>query len=356
MSIHLILGPTFAGKTDSLIKIAKEKQTNKNVMMFASKQESKLRSGSSSMLVSSTGQKYNANYVDNLGVCRNHKDNTDCFCIDNGHFFENIVEISDYLANNGKEVYITAITGDYNQNVFANIKRLISKCETLEFLAGKCEFCDKEAIFSKSEATVQLMAGLHECYQTVCGEHRFGIRKMGKLTLIMGPMFAGKTTKLIEIITQKRNETCENSILVKYSKDQRYGLENECCTHDGKKLDALAANYLCEIKERILNENVDCVGIDEGQFFPDLTENVVSFLKNGINVFIGGLDGSFLREPIGSMVDLLPFTSKVIKLKAKCHYCLENAQFSKRIVECNDVVCIGGAESYVATCRSCFHK
>jgi thymidine kinase len=55
--------------------------------------------------------------------------------------------------------------------------------------------------------------------------------KTGKIQLIMGPMFSGKTTELIKRISRESMYRHKKTILIKYAKDQRYCIEN-VLTHD----------------------------------------------------------------------------------------------------------------------------
>lgn len=53
----------------------------------------------------------------------------------------------------------------------------------------------------------------------------------GKIILILGPMFSGKSTKLMKQIKICRLQK-KSTIVVKYDKDKRYSNENKLVTHD----------------------------------------------------------------------------------------------------------------------------
>ncbi len=92
----------------------------------------------------------------------------------------------------------------------------------------------------------------------------------GHIELIMGPMFSGKSTELQRRI--KRHIIAKRDcIVVKYHKDTRYSMD-EMATHDKQCLKATAAAALEDVYESLLTHDV--IGIDEGQFFPD-----VNFLR-----------------------------------------------------------------------------
>jgi thymidine kinase len=94
--------------------------------------------------------------------------------------------------------------------------------------------------------------------------------------------------------------------------------------------------------------------VDEGQFFPDLKETVINWLNNlSINIIIGGLDGDFNKEPIGSILELIPHADKCTKLNSLCNICKDGteAPFSLRLVASKDKILVGGSESYIPVCR-----
>jgi thymidine kinase len=101
-------------------------------------------------------------------------------------------------------------------------------------------------------------------------------------------------------------------------------------------------------------ENANVIGIDEGQFFPDLLDFCDLQANSGKVVIVAGLDGTFQRKAFNSVCDLIPMAEVVDKLNAICTFCGKTAYFSKRIVNNTEIELVGGAETYAATCRKCF--
>ena len=146
-------------------------------------------------------------------------------------------------------------------------------------------------------------------------------------------------------------------MIVKYAKDVRYDQEG-IATHCGMKIPATVSTTRLElITNNILQEDYDVIGIDEGQFFPDVVSWAEKMANLGKVVVVAALDGTFQRKPFGEILSLIPLAEEVTKLKAVCMNCFEEAAFSKRITSDDEgkVEVIGGADKYMAVCRACFH-
>jgi len=181
-------------------------------------------------------------------------------------------------------------------------------------------------------------------------------RKKGSIELILGPMFSGKSTELMRRL--KRYQVAQYKVMiVKYAKDVRYD-EEGIATHCGMKIPATVSTTKLElITNNILKEDYDVIGIDEGQFFPDVVSWAEKMANLGKVVVVAALDGTFQRKPFGDILSLIPLAEEVTKLKAVCMNCFEEAAFSKRITSDDEgkVEVIGGADKYMAVCRACFH-
>ena len=182
----------------------------------------------------------------------------------------------------------------------------------------------------------------------------------GYLELILGPMFSGKTSKILDLYKQ-----CEFSnipvVVINHTSDKRYS-ETMLSTHDLKMIPCIQASSLCdameilEIKNKINDATV--ILINEGQFFNDLydwTEMMVE--TNHKEIYICGLDGDFNRNKFGQILDLIPLCDKVTKLKSLCSMCKNGtkALFSLRVTEEKEQVLIG-SDCYKPVCRACYNK
>ncbi|TKY72245.1 Thymidine kinase [Spatholobus suberectus] len=175
----------------------------------------------------------------------------------------------------------------------------------------------------------------------------------GEIHVIVGPMFAGKTTSLLRRI-QLETANGRNVAIIKSSKDTRYGLDS-IVTHDGAKLPCWALANLSSFKQKFgvdAYEKLDVIGIDEAQFFDDLYEFCHQAADHdGKTVIVAGLDGNYLRRSFGSVLDIIPLADSVTKLTARCEICGKRASFTLRKTQETQIELIGGVDVYMPVCR-----
>lgn len=172
----------------------------------------------------------------------------------------------------------------------------------------------------------------------------------GKIELILGPMFSGKSTRLIEQM-RKYVYKAKKTIMVKYYADQRYSEKSEVVTHDLIKYDSINCKLLRNSFDTF--KQYDVIGIDEGQFFADLVEVCEELALMGKIILIAALNGDFRMEPFPVIQRIISKSDKIKLLKAYCFNCHKDAKFSLRIVQSNETVLIGAGEAYKPACREC---
>jgi thymidine kinase len=177
----------------------------------------------------------------------------------------------------------------------------------------------------------------------------------GYLELIVGPMFSGKTTRLIELYHEYKNQG-KNVLVINYHADRRYH-DTMLSTHNRVMIPCLFTDCLYEFisGSNLEYEKADVILINEGQFFSDLYATVLVMVeKSKKKVHVCGLDGDFRREKFGEIADLLPLCDHIIKLTSKCdRSCSSPALFSHRICGKTERVVIG-SDSYIPLCRNCY--
>jgi thymidine kinase len=182
--------------------------------------------------------------------------------------------------------------------------------------------------------------------------------RSGYLKLILGPMFSGKSTKLIELI--RKYKVIKYKVLtIKNSLDNRYSNVSQIVSHNKDTEPCVSLKYLNEIMTNTIfktkYDESQVIFIEEAQFFTDLNDFVTKALKDNKTIFVVGLNGDSNQNNFGDIHKLLPKCNDIELLKACCKICMNetHAEFSKRIVKNNDQVHVGSGDEYIPVCR--FH-
>ena len=174
----------------------------------------------------------------------------------------------------------------------------------------------------------------------------------GRIEVICGSMFSGKTETLISriiratyarlpvVVFKPVTDTRSEDTVESHSKRTRPALN---IPHDNP---SLILDLVGEAK---------VVGIEEAQFFtPAIVDVVEKLVWQGKRVIIAGLEIDSMGKPFGSMPHLLAISDQVDKLTAACTICGEDANRSQRLVPSTELVMIGAADKYAARCRKHF--
>ncbi len=177
----------------------------------------------------------------------------------------------------------------------------------------------------------------------------------GRIEVITGPMFSGKSEELIRRL--KRARIARQRVLCyKPDIDLRYhrtaiashgAQTHEACTV--ANVDRLRAELYPRLAE------VDVIGIDEAQFFDEgIVPLAMELVHLGKRVLLAGLDTTFAAEPFGPIPALMATADEVTKLSAVCMVCGAPAIHTQRLGSSQELVMVGAAGVYEARCRTHF--
>ncbi len=170
----------------------------------------------------------------------------------------------------------------------------------------------------------------------------------GRLELIYGCMFAGKTTELI-----RRLAAAPDSVAVKPRSDTRS--RARLATHTGS---TLAATEIADATVLTSLPNA-VIGIDEAHFFgAPLTPIVRDLASRGRRVIVAGVHLDHRGEPFDPFPQLLPIADEAVQLFAPCALCGEPAIHShrKQNSASQGRIVVGGADLYEPRCARCFPR
>lgn len=183
----------------------------------------------------------------------------------------------------------------------------------------------------------------------------------GRIEVICGCMFSGKTEELIRRLNHVRLAR-QRLIAFTPRRDTRYRL-GSLVSHNGLSVEARVIDSIRDIPAH-LDTDVHVAAIDELHLLddpPDAAREVCQALADrGLRVIVAGLDQDFRAQPFPAMAQLMAVAEQVDKLYAICVRCGAYATRSQRLIDGKPApadaptIVVGGQELYEARCRACY--
>lgn len=168
--IQIIFGPMFSGKTTELVRRIKRYQVANHSCLLI-KYDKDIRYDED-RVATHDKQKMPAVPCHKLCILKSEAMKFNIIGIDEGHFFPDIVEFCEELANKGKTIIVAALDGTFQRKAFGNILSLVPLAENVIKLNAVCMNCFKDAAFTKrlgGEKKIEIIGGA-ERYWSVCRE------------------------------------------------------------------------------------------------------------------------------------------------------------------------------------------
>jgi thymidine kinase len=179
--------------------------------------------------------------------------------------------------------------------------------------------------------------------------------EVGRIEVIVGPMFSGKSEELIRRLKRARIAR-QRVACFKPDIDLRYH-RTAIASHSSQTHEAMTVANVERLREELYPQlkDVEVIGIDEAQFFDDgIIPLSMELVHLGKRVLIAGLDTTFTAEPFGPIPALMAIADEVTKLSAVCMQCGAPAIHTQRLGQSQELVVVGAAGLYEARCRACF--
>jgi len=177
----------------------------------------------------------------------------------------------------------------------------------------------------------------------------------GRIEVIAGPMFSGKSEELIRRLKRARIARLR-VICFKPSIDLRYK-RDAIASHSDQTYEAHTVASVDQLRAQLFPQlsEVEVIGLDEAQWLDDsIVPLTLELVHLGKRVVIAGLDQTFAGEPFGSIPALMAVADEVTKLSAVCMVCGAPAIHSQRLGASQELVVVGAVGVYEARCRACF--
>ena len=177
----------------------------------------------------------------------------------------------------------------------------------------------------------------------------------GRIEVIVGPMFSGKSEELIRRLKRARIAK-QRVACFKPDIDLRYH-RTSIASHSSQTHEAVTIASVERLREALAPQlaEIEVIGIDEAQFLDDsIIPLAVELIHLGKRVLIAGLDTTFTAEPFGPIPNLMAISDEVTKLSAVCMVCGAPAVHTQRLGQSQELVVVGAAGLYEARCRTHF--
>jgi thymidine kinase len=178
----------------------------------------------------------------------------------------------------------------------------------------------------------------------------------GRIEVITGPMFSGKSTELLRRLRLAQIAR-KRTAAFKHASDDRYSAD-EIATHAEQRSWAMAVSTPLEVLESWHARAAAVIGIDEAQFFSEeIVEVAERLAERGKRVIVAGLNQDSFGRPFGPMPALMARADELFLSRAVCMLCGGDATktYRKPGAELAQVL-IGTEHEYEARCRACWHE
>jgi thymidine kinase len=183
----------------------------------------------------------------------------------------------------------------------------------------------------------------------------------GRIEVICGCMFSGKTEELIRRLTHV--QLARQSLLAFTPRRVTRYRTGSLVSHNGQTIEAVTVAHIDDIVTAV-PASTQVVAIDEVQFIESTPQEIATgcqkLADQGIRVIVAGLDQDFRAQPFTIVAELMAVAEQVDKLYAICVKCGSYATRSQRLIDGKaapptaPVIAVGGLDMYEARCRNCY--
>ncbi len=167
--IEVIAGCMFSGKTEELIRRLRRANIAKlNVKIFKPKIDVRY---STSDIVSHSEQSLPSILVESANEILDHAKNAQVIGIDEAQFFNNeLIEVCNKLANEGRRVIVAGLDQDYRGIPFEPIPQLLAVAEYITKTLAICVVCGNPADRTQRKivSSERVLVGASDSYEARC--------------------------------------------------------------------------------------------------------------------------------------------------------------------------------------------
>lgn len=178
-SLEVITGSMFCGKTDELIRrLRRAKIAKQHIQVFKPRIDNRY---AEAKVTSHAGSEFDAVPIDKAADIRAQlEETTTVVAVDEAQFLDaEIVNIVNFLADNGLRVIVAGLDTDFRGEPFGSMPALIAQAEHVHKLHAICMVCGEDA--SRTQRLVNgkpanyndpvVIVGASELYEARCRKH-----------------------------------------------------------------------------------------------------------------------------------------------------------------------------------------
>ena len=175
-------------------------------------------------------------------------------------------------------------------------------------------------------------------------------RKNPTFTLFKGPMWGGKTSRLLSSLDRLKYQKRE-IIAFKPTIDDRYA-SKEIISHSGWKMDAVPITNSRDLFGYLADSSVvyDTIAVDEAFMISGIADALIFLYKSGFDVIVSTLDISANGKPFPEVEKMLSWATHIETCPAVCSMCNRDAFFTHKKNLSDDEIEVGGSELYEPRC------
>ena len=176
MSLELIMGPMFSGKSTYIIRSYQMYKKKYKTIILNYYKDNRYDNGN--FICTHNNQKEEAIKLKELLKLDSKYLENEVFIIDEGHFFEDLLPFVLNLMKLNKKIIVIGLNGDIFGQPFSNIVSLIPYAQKILLLTALCSLCENEIkgfmhikkTYKKKNGEFKQIGGEEE-YKTVCKKH-----------------------------------------------------------------------------------------------------------------------------------------------------------------------------------------
>lgn len=176
--------------------------------------------------------------------------------------------------------------------------------------------------------------------------------KNSELKIFTGPMFGGKTTKLLAALERYKYQN-KKVKLFKPKIDNRYSSKT-VVTHSGQTHDCTLVHNGLDILEYA--GDADVIAVDEVFMIEYAAKALLKLFASGKTILVSSLQLSSEPKPLPEIRDLLPYATQIEICPAVCCECGADAFYTRRKSESQRQIEVGGSEEYEPLCYEHYNK